>query len=473
MSRHDGLRLKFGDSGRDIRELTRTERRNFELIPPWVNALETRLRQNGFQAYLVGGAVRDLLWGTPPHDWDLATNALPDQIEKIFPQSLALGKQFGTITVCDGEHRAEITTFRRDLGYSDGRRPDGVRFENDIRADLIRRDFTINALAYDFHTGTLVDPSGGWRDLRRGILRAVGDPGRRFAEDGLRMFRFYRFLATMDLRPDPATIRAIRPEWAQTLSNERIRDEFGKLLMGKRVRYGLEGLLKSGLLSLFLPELAACFPKQRAARTANLWEHLLLCTETIQPRLHLRLAALFHDIAKPLTQTKDPAGVHFYGHDQKGADLSRDIMERLRFPNRTIATVTTLVRHHMFQLPPESSDAAIRRLIAKVGPDLISDLLELRRADIVATGRVDYATWEFWRDLNLRVASVLEAAPPLGQSQLAINGHDLLAAFQLQPGPLIGRILSFLADSVLERPELNRKEKLLELAAHYLRTHNE
>ena len=473
MSKQNRLRLKFGKSSQDIRELTRTEQRDFELIPPWVTALATRLRQNGFQAYLVGGAVRDLLLGNLPHDWDLATNALPDQIEKIFPQSLAVGRQFGTITVCDGEHRAEIATFRSDLGYSDGRRPDGIRFESDIRADLIRRDFTINALAYDFLTGTLIDPSGGWRDLRRGILRAVGDPNRRFAEDGLRMFRFYRFLATLDLRPDPAAIRAIRPEWAQTLSNERIRDEFGKLLVGKKVRYGLEGLRHSGLLSLFLPELAACLPKQRAARTADLWEHLLLCTETIQPRLHLRLAALFHDIAKPITQTENPTGLHFYGHDQKGAELSRDIMERLHFPKRTITTVITLIRHHMFLLTPQSSDAAIRRLIAKVGPDLISDLLELRRADIVATGRVDYTTWELWQDLNDRIAAILEAAPPLGQSQLAINGQDLLNAFQLQPGPLIGRILSFLADSVLDRPERNRKDELLKLAAHYLQTHTE
>lgn len=467
------LRLKTVKSDRNIRELTRTERLNFEAIPQWVNALETRLRQNGFQVYLVGGAVRDLVWGKSPQDWDLATNALPDQIETLFPRNQAVGKQFGTITVCDGEHQAEITTFRSDLAYSDGRRPDGVRFESDIRADLIRRDFTINALAYDIHGGFLIDPCGGWLDLHRRILRAVGEPSQRFAEDGLRMFRFYRFLATLDLRPDPASLRAIRPEWAQTLSYERIRDEFGKLLLGNRVRYGLEGLKRSGLLPLFLPELTPCFTNRPITRTADLWEHLLLCTETIQPRLHLRLAALLHDIAKPRTQTQDSTGVHFYGHDQTGAELSRIIMERLRFPSRVIESVAILIRQHMFQLGPQSSDAAVRRLIAKVGPELIPDLMELRRADIVATGRVDYSTWEAWQDFTGRVTEILEAAPPLNQSQLALNGRDLLAAFQLHPGPLIGRILEFLTESVLDRPELNRREDLLALAADYLQTHKD
>lgn len=448
--------------------LNETEKLNFQAIPPWLEEIVLRLREFNFQTYLVGGAVRDLLQGEIPQDWDLATDALPEKIESLFPKTVPTGKRFGTITVIRGDHQAEITTLRTETGYRDRRKPDQVSFGTDLLSDLARRDFTINAIAYDFNTVQLIDPYDGRSDLKRGILKTVGNPETRFAEDGLRMFRFYRFLATLDLRPDRHTMGAINPEWAGSVSPERIRDEFSKLLLGKGVRQGLIGLRRSGLLEIFLPELHLDQSDHRQNPCPNLWEHLLSATETIHPILHLRLAALFHDIAKPLTAVVDQNGLHFYGHDEQGAILTSKIMERLRYPKSLIARVCSLVRWHMFNLTSQVNDAAIRRFIAKTGPEIIPDLLELRRADIVATGRIHSQTWEYWQDFTERITAILQEEPVISQANLAVDGRDLQTAFSLKAGPLIGEILRFLWDSIMENPELNQKSQLLNLAKKYL-----
>jgi putative nucleotidyltransferase with HDIG domain len=453
--------------------LTATEKLNFELIPAWLEEVADQLVRNNCQVFLVGGAVRDLLWGKVPRDWDLATDALPGRIETLFTdagmRALPTGKQFGTITVLTGENAVEITTMRSESSYSDGRRPDTVKFEQNIGLDLARRDFTINAMAYNFADGMLVDPFKGRRDLYTGVLRAVGDPAERFAEDGLRMFRFYRFLATLDLKPHRSTERAIDPKWAPSLSIERIRDEFGKLLVGRKVRLGLNGLLNSGLLECFLPELNECRRMdQKYRQPPGLWEHIVTTTETIEPRLHLRLAALFHDIAKPITLVCDETGVHFYGHDHQGAEMAGVILERMRFPNKLITKVGNLIRRHMFNIPFEASDGAVRRLIAKVGPEAVPDLLELRRADIVATGRVGYQTYEYWQDLQARVNHILLTESDNPGYRLALNGADLIDRFGLKPGPLIGNLLEYLREIILEDPGLNCKELLFQKAEEYL-----
>ncbi len=450
-----------------------TAQTNFQSIPAWLSELAQLLIQNDFQAFLVGGAVRDLLWGEVPKDWDLVTDALPEQTETLFTeagiQTFPTGKPFGTITVFAGGHAAEITTMRSDMGYSDGRRPDAVCFEKNIELDLARRDFTINAMAYNFATGMLVDVFQGRRDIHNRTLRAVGDPRQRFAEDGLRMFRYYRFLATLNVKPHRSTEKAICAEWALPLSMERIRDEFSKLLLGPRVRLGLNGLFHSSLFRCFLPELEECRAMDRSfPQTVKLWDHIISITETIKPALHLRLAALLHDIAKPKTRFVNETGVHFYGHDQQGAELAGIILERMRFPNKLIITVVNLVRWHMFHLPYEASDGAIRRFITKVGPQYIPDLLELRRADIVATGRMDYRTYEYWRDLEARIICLLQTSSKL---RLQINGNDLMAELGLQPGPNIGILLHFLADLILDDPNLNHKELLLKKAKEYLADH--
>ncbi|MCL6588469.1 MAG: HD domain-containing protein [Firmicutes bacterium] len=467
-----GIRVKNFKTGRANRQeipLSITERLNFEQIPLWVREVADQLQAKGWQAFLVGGAVRDLLWGDAPQDWDLATDALPQTVEEIFPRTIPTGKTYGAITVLSQEHPVEVTTFRADLRYEDGRHPAAICFENNIYADLSRRDFTINAIAYNFATGALVDPFDGRRDAYRRILKTVGDPQLRFAEDGLRMFRFFRFLATRKLRPHPGSLRAIQPQWAEPVSLERIRDEFSKLLLGDRVRFALKGLIDSGLIRRFLPELVDNYAQLDPALGRALRDHLLAATEAVRPKLHLRLAALLHDLAKPATISYQNGKLHFLGHDEQGAALCAIILKRLRYPGKTVATVSALVRWHMFGLPPEASDGAVRRFIAKVGPELIPDLLELRRADIVATGRIDRQTPEMWRALSARFNDLLASTPPPGQFQLAINGTDLMERFHLNPGPFIGAILKYLWGQVLEDPALNQNEILFKKAAEYIR----
>jgi tRNA nucleotidyltransferase (CCA-adding enzyme) len=448
--------------------LSITERLNFEQIPFWVREVADHLQAKNWQAFLVGGAVRDLLWGETPHDWDLATDAVPEKIEEIFARTIPTGKSFGAITVISHEHPVEVTTFRADLDYQDGRHPAALRFETNIFADLSRRDFTINAMAYNFATGALVDLFGGKRDLYRRILKVVGAPELRFAEDGLRMFRFFRFLATLKLRPHPAALRAIQLKWAEPVSLERIRDEFSKLLLGQSVRFAMNGLIRSGLIRRLIPEFVDNYALLHPALGRSLREHLLAATEAVRPELHLRLAALLHDLAKPNTMSYGNGKIHFFGHEEQGAALSTVILERLRYPGKTVAKVSALVRWHMFGLPPAASDGAVRRFIAKVGPELIPDLLELRRADIIATGRIDRQTPENWQALSARLMDLLKTAPAPGQTQLAINGTDLIEQFELKPGPFIGEILKYLWDQVLEEPAFNQKEILLEKAAEYI-----
>ncbi len=450
-------------------QLNTTERLNFREIPEWVGEVAEKLLESGYQAYLVGGAVRDLLQGKQPGDWDLASDALPDQVEEIFLDTVPTGKQFGTITIIIDAHSLEITTLREELAYSDGRRPEVVRFGKEINTDLARRDFTINAMAYDCSNQELVDPFGGKKDLGNRLLKSVGDPQKRFAEDGLRMFRFYRFIGTMDLRPQRLTEQVIRPEFAMGVSLERIREEFSKLLLGKWVRRGLNGLNSSGLLNIFLPELTVDIRGSRSNYIKNkLWEHLLTTTEEIKPELHLRLAALLHDIAKPATFFEDQTGVHFYGHDEKGAETAQIVLERLRYPRKIIDKVVNLIHWHMFNVNFQTGDGAIRRLIAKVGPENIPDLLELRRADIVATGKVDYQTWENWQSISKRILSILNQESALNELKPLIDGSDLIKELQLQPGPLIGEILAYLKEVVLDDPSLNQRELLLNLARKYL-----
>jgi tRNA nucleotidyltransferase/poly(A) polymerase len=323
-------------------------------------------------------------------------------------------------------------------------------------------------MAYDFRDGNIIDPYGGRADCRRHIIRAVGDPRSRFEEDGLRMFRLYRLMASHNLTIERATERAVDPRWAKTISFERIRDEFSKLLLTKAVRKGLIGLIQSRLLPQIIPEF---FDSNESYPEiySYLQTHSLSATAEIQPLLHLRLAALLHDIAKPISVTTTQSGFHFYGHDHKGADLSRDILTRLRYPRKLIHKVALLIRWHMFFYQPNISDAAVRRLISKVGPENIPDLLELRRADIIATGKITTATHEYWRDLSERILAIVKTEVVNGsQNKLALNGHDLIEELGVNPGPIIGEIITRLWEEVFNDPALNRKDLLLDLARKYL-----
>lgn len=450
-----------------VYQLNVTEKLNFQEIPDWLREITQKIRQSGFKVYLVGGAVRDLLCGVKPDDWDLATEALPDDIELIFEKTIPSGKTFGTITILEGAHQVQITTFREDLFYQDGRRPETVRFTKDIIKDLERRDFTINALAYDMEQDILIDPFGGHRDLKNQLLKTVGNPHTRFTEDALRMFRFFRFLATMDLKADWTAKKAINPLLAKNISYERIRDEFNKLLVGKYVRKSLEGMYNSGLLQSIIPELELKEAQVGSPWNRNLWEHLLKTTETIHPSIHLRWAALLHDIAKPKTKFTDEKGIHFYGHDRLGAEMARNILERLRYPKKLIETVNSLINWHMFDLPLNASDAAIRKFVAKVGKTLVPDLLELRRADIVGTGNISYQTWQYWNDFSQRIIEILDYDNTISVNKLDINGRIIMNHLNLPPGPIIGEILEYLLKKVIEDPSLNVREDLLQIADNY------
>lgn len=449
--------------------LTVTERLNFQAIPSWILQIARTLSSRDFQVFLVGGAVRDLLRGHLPTDWDLTTDALPEQVEEVFPRTRPTGKPFGTITVLWDDHPVEITTFREDLGRLDGRHPEAVRFSSDILKDLARRDFTINAMAYHFVNQKLLDPFAGRRDLYRNSLRTVGDPRVRFQEDALRMFRLIRFLATLGFRPHPSALRAIEPAYAHSLSAERIRDELTKILTGKWVRNALNALADSGLLERFLPELMVRQFKA-GSFNRNLWDHLIAATEAIRADPTLRWAALLHDIAKPLTFTRDAAGIHFHGHADQGAVMSRAILNRLHYPKKFIERVVYLIGRHMFALSCHASDASLCKFIAKVDMAQLPDLLELRRADMVATGRISRASWEDWNLLNQRLDALCQNESLAVLKPLAVNGHDLMAALKLSPGPLIGEILDDLAQQVMDDPDLNQRPILLKLAGDYLKT---
>jgi tRNA nucleotidyltransferase (CCA-adding enzyme) len=448
--------------------LTAAAKQYFRGIPDWVEQIAARLRMRNFQAFLVGGAVRDLLSGRTPHDWDIATDALPDEVEALFPGSIPTGKQYGVITALYGAETIEIATFREDLDYQDGRRPTTVRFSREITADLARRDFTVNAMAYDPISESLVDPFDGRRDLRRRVLKAVGDPAVRFQEDGLRMFRFYRLIATLDLKPDHGAARAVNPTWSVGVSPERIGVELTKLLTGKAVERGLQGLQSSGLLGTVINELDTGELESGDTGEKKLWPHLLQTVAAIRPQPELRWAALLHDVAKPVTKTYEPNGVHFYGHAESGSQMSRAILARLRFSKRLVDAVSSLIRWHMFVLPDLGTEAAIRRLIAKVGATTLPQLLELRRADIVASGRITSQTWEAWQALTAQINAVLNAPTVLRPTDLAVNGDDLLAVFKLKPGPTVGKTLQFLLEQVIESPELNQRDTLLQLAREFL-----
>ena len=435
-------------------------------LPQPVVDLLARLAQHGHVAVLVGGCLRDLLRGVEPNDWDLATSAPPEEVAALFPDA-SWENRFGTVTVLE-PIRVEVTTFRLEGRYLDRRRPDEVRWGKTVEEDLARRDFTINAVAWlptdlESRAGRLVDPFGGAADLRAGVLRAVGDPERRFEEDALRLLRAVRFVACLELQLDAQTeaaIRALAPT-ATSVSGERVRDELIRILAcGGSPSVAFVLMEKLGLLPVLFGELAALrgIPQGKAL-PGDALEHSLRTADALPPSDPiLRLAGLLHDLGKATTM----ADGHFTGHEQVGVDLAEALMRRLRFGNAEIERVVHLVREHMFTYTPEWTDAAVRRFIRRVGAGSLDDLFALRRGDAIASGgevKLD--------ELRRRVAAEVGRSP-MEQSQLAIDGNDLQHRLGLEPGPLIGLILGRLLDSVIEQPALNDPEELLRIAREML-----
>ena len=424
----------------------------------------------GHEAVLVGGSVRDLLLGGRPDDWDVATSAPPEAVTARFEGSV-WENRFGTVLV-PGRDRVEVTTYRSESAYSDGRRPDDVTFHGSLADDLARRDFTINAVAWrpDEPGGTrgrLVDPFGGLDDLRAGRIRAVGRAADRFAEDALRVLRGVRFALRFGFEVEPDTEAALRAAVPSTasLSGERVRDELRRLMVDPRIipSGALERWEEIGLLAVQLPELARLRGvAQGKPRGGDALDHSLWTADALPPDDPvLRLGGLLHDIGKADTAS----GGHFIGHEEVGAQLAEAALRRLRFGTRDIARVRHLVRQHMFGYDASWTDAAVRRFIRRVGHDALDDLFALRAADNAASGVTEPDRGGL-EELRARVAA--EEAAPIASRQLAVDGHDLQAELGLEPGPLIGRLLDHLLEAVIEEPDRNERATLLSMAREEL-----
>jgi tRNA nucleotidyltransferase (CCA-adding enzyme) len=439
-------------------------------LPPAVRTVLARLADAGTEAALVGGSVRDLVLGATPTDWDVASAAPPEQVAALFPGSTWENK-FGTVTV-RGKPDVEVTTFRHEGPYLDRRRPEHVRWGTSLADDLARRDFTVNAIAWrpadvGAGTGSLVDPFDGIGDLQRGVLRAVGDPAERFAEDALRMVRAVRFATRLGLDLDAETATAIREHAAATasLSGERVRDELRRVLEGSAPPSAALALMERlGLLGVLLPELAALRGVPQAkALPGDALDHSLRTVDALPAeRYDLRLAGLLHDLGKATTL----ADGHFIGHEVEGATQADGVVKRLRLPRAEAARIVRLVRQHMFAYTPDWTDAAVRRFVRRVGVDLLDDLFALRAADNAASGAREPVTGGI-DELRQRVAQVL-ASDALEQGQLAVDGNDLVAALGIAPGPQVGELLQRMLETVLDDPTQNTPERLLALAREWL-----
>jgi tRNA nucleotidyltransferase (CCA-adding enzyme) len=433
-------------------------------LPAPVLDLSAALKEAGGQAYLVGGAVRDSLLGRPVNDWDLATDLLPETVAALFPRTVQIGIRFGTVLVMRDGTPYEVTTFRLDGVYSDARRPDSIAFTGTLEEDLIRRDFTINALAYDPVENRLVDPTGGEADLALGLLRAVGRAEERFQEDGLRLLRAVRLAAQLGFELEADTYRALvlcAPN-LERIAQERVRAEFDKLIEAPQAASALSVMLETGLLRRALPELAACYGvAQNPHHAFDVFHHTLAALDAAPPERRLvRLAALFHDLGKPETREERAETAAFYGHQFVGERLATSAMRRLRYPNEEVARVRHLVHHHMFHYRPEWTDSAIRRFLREVGTEHLEDLFALRAADTMGNGlrkRIAPELTEFRRRIELEI----ERQNALTVRDLCIDGYDLMEALGLVPGPIIGRALSALLEDVLDDPSRNEREWLL------------
>jgi len=436
-------------------------------LPAGALEIINTLKNKGFQAWLVGGCLRDLLLKLPVEEWDITTSARPEEVSKLFPKVIPTGIAYGTVMIIlpDGEY--EVTTFRSDARYVDGRHPSNVVFTNDLHQDLSRRDFTINALAYDPVTDQLIDDFNGQKDLQNKIIRSVGNPQERFSEDGLRSVRACRFAASLEFKIENETFAAIPKtlETSKKVALERIHDELIKMLAARKPSIGLELMRQGGLLNLFLPELVACFGVEQPPQFHKYdvyWHSLYACDAASRDNLIVRLAALLHDVGKP------PCKVDytFYSHERVSAEMSEKILERLRFSHEEIKQVTNLIRNHMFEYTSDWSDAAVRRYLRRIsGIENVAPLFALRRADTEAMVKIDQG--DYLAELQKRIDKIIEEENALNTSDLKVNGEDVMQVLNLTPGPMVGRILNFLLEKVLDDPKLNERETLLALIKAY------
>ncbi len=425
-------------------------------------------QEKGFQCYLIGGCVRDLILEHDIYDYDFATDARPEDVMKLFRRVVPTGVKHGTVTVLVHGMEFEVTTFRADGKYIDGRRPEKVHFSDSLEEDVKRRDFTINGLAYDINDNRVIDYVKGIADLEKGIIRTIGSPMDRFSEDGLRTYRACRFASKLDFEIEKETLSAISRTLhvAELVSVERIKDEIMKLLGTAKPSVGFEYMRETGLLKLCLPELDLCYGvEQNKYHVHDIYYHsLYACDAAPKDQPLIRLAALLHDIGKVRTRREGADGDYtFYNHEVIGARMVRKLMRRLRFSNSDLDTVNNLVINHMFHYTDDWSDGAVRRFMKKVGVDNIEDLFSLREADRVGNGSRSGLP-EPIRILQKRIDIIIEAENAISVRDLDINGNIIMELFSIRPGPAIGIILNDLLELVLDDPELNTREILIENA---------
>jgi len=442
-------------------------------IPDEVKEITSMLIKAGFKAYVVGGSVRDLLLEQTPKDWDVATDAKPEEIQKLFPESV-YENTFGTVGIKTGSVDkklaiVEVTTFRKEETYTDLRHPDEVTFTKTIEEDLGRRDFTINAIALSAE-GELVDPFDGQKDLKNKIVRAVGDPRKRFSEDALRLIRAVRFAAELGFKIEEETEAAAKShsKLLGKIAKERIRDELVKILMSNDSgpKWGIETLENLGLLEYILPELREGINVgQNKHHIYTVWEHNVLSLDYAAREnysLEIRMAALLHDVGKPRTKDGDGPNSTFYNHEIVGAEMAKKMLERLHFSNEFIKTVSHLIRFHMFYYNVDEVTAAgVRRFLSRVGAENVSDFIKLREADRIGSGVPKAVPYKL-RHLLFMIEKV--KSDPVTPKMLNINGNELMYALELKQGPRIGKILSILLEKVLEDPANNTEDNLLKYA---------
>jgi len=438
-------------------------------LPEEIITIIHTLDDKGFEAYAVGGCVRDLLLNKKPKDWDITTSARPEQIQEIFPENF-YENTFGTVTVkTESEDETlkqiQITPYRIEGKYTDKRHPGEVEFVTSLNDDLSRRDFTINSLAIG-KDSTVKDLYDGQKDIRNKIIRTVGKPEDRFSEDTLRILRAVRFATTLGFQIDVETTTSIRNNtgWLAGISKERIRDEFVKIINSDNAYNGILLLEELGLLLHIVPELREGINVgQNLHHIYTVWEHNLLALKYCVDKkysLEVRLAALFHDIGKPQTKNGDGHHSTFYSHDIVGAKITAKLMERLKFPKETIEKVAKLVRYHLFYYNVgEVTESSVRRLLANIGMENVEDLIKVREADRIGSGVPKAMPYKL-RHLKYIIDKV--SHDPISAKMLKINGNDLMAELGIAPGPKVGLILNTLLAEVLDKPEINKKELLID-----------
>ncbi len=420
-------------------------------IPNFVSCILDRLKIAGHQAYIVGGAVRDFCLKRPITDWDVATTATPTEIKIIFADTRLFALKHDTVTLVDSGSHFEVTTFRGE--------------KKNIEEDLGHRDFTINAMAFDSETGGILDPGGGKADIKQKLLRAVGDPETRFREDPLRLLRAVRFATELKFRIEPETLNTLTQMTPLLLrvAAERIREELMKILMSPKPSTGFNLMFRTGLLKHFLPELLEGYRmRQNTYHRYTVFRHIMETLDRVKPVPVLRLTALFHDIAKPRVRKKIDGDWRFLGHEKASAVLCEEIMTRLKFGKDMIRKVTNLIFNHIIGYNPGWSEGAVRRLIRRVGQEDIMDLIEFRRADIVAHG-LDAQKNDLLTELEKRIINQLNGPMTASPRDLAVTGYNVMDFLGISPGPMVGKILEELMEKVTDRPEMNNKEILLGL----------